>query len=157
MNDQRLQQRLEGEMVELKGAIADVQRLLDKFQQTQDSDLLPAIAMDLQSFYTGVERMMVAVAMSCEQRVPEGDRWHRLLLEQMGRAVPDIRPPFISSEGKEHLDELRRFRHVVRGIYAFKLDPDLLLPIAQGMTHWFDAFTQDCDDFWALLTAQTED
>ena len=40
--------------------------------------------------------------------------WHLLLLEQMTKEVPGIRPAVISTETGTRLDEYRRFRHVIR-------------------------------------------
>ena len=144
--------RLQVAIAEVDQVVAEVYRLLEKYLQTPDPDFLPAIAMNLQSLYTGIERMMVAVALSCEQVVPEGKNWHRLLLEQMGREVPQIRPPLVSDSVQTQLDELRRFRHVVRSIYSFTLDPDLLLPIAERLSDWYGSFQQDLEAFITRLS-----
>lgn len=65
----------------------------------------------------------------------------------MVRGVPDVRPAFLSKELQPYLDELRRFRHVVRSIYAFKLDPALLLPLAEQVPDWYGRFHQGCQYF----------
>jgi hypothetical protein len=49
--------------------------------------------------------------------------WHLLLLEQMTKEVPGIRPAVISTETGTRLDEYRRFRHVVRNVYTHSFDP----------------------------------
>lgn len=142
-----MDQRLEIELKQLDEVVIEVQRILSKYQNYQDPDLLPAIAMNLQSLYTGIERIMVSVALEFETVVPEGKDWHRQLLKQMAFAVPDIRPAFLAAETQLYLDELRRFRHVVRSIYAFKLDPDLLVPIAQQLPDWYPQFKHRCQQF----------
>jgi ribonuclease HepT-like protein len=48
--------------------------------------------------------------------------WHLLLLEQMTKEVPGIRPAVISTETGIRLDEYRRFRHVVRNVYTHNFD-----------------------------------
>jgi hypothetical protein len=49
--------------------------------------------------------------------------WHLLLLEQMTKDVPGIRPAVISTETGTRLDEYRRFRHVVRNyVYTHRFD-----------------------------------
>lgn len=94
---------------------------------------------------------MVSIALHCEQKIPEGKDWHRQLLEQMGRSVAQIRPALIPKSLMLDLDELRRFRHVVRSIYAFKLEPDLLLPIAQQLSQGYQQFEGDCTAFLKQL------
>ena len=49
--------------------------------------------------------------------------WHLLLLEQMTKEVPGIRPAVISTETGTRLDEYRRFRRVVRNVYTHRFDP----------------------------------
>ena len=49
--------------------------------------------------------------------------WHLLLLEQMMKGVPGIRPAVISTETGPRLDEYRRFRHIVRNVYTYSIDP----------------------------------
>ncbi|MGB7415504.1 MAG: hypothetical protein WA902_14955 [Thermosynechococcaceae cyanobacterium] len=156
MSAESLSHRLEQELADLGEVVAEVKRVLGKYQQSQDADLLPAIAMNLQSYYTRVERVMVSVALDCEQTVPEGKEWHRQLLEQMGKDIEDVRPALISESLLASLDELRRLRHVVRSIYAFKLDPDLLLPIAQRLPNGHGQFQKDCAFFLKKLTQRRE-
>jgi hypothetical protein len=146
-----LRDRVEQELKELSEGVAEVERIMGKYQQSQDSDLLPAVAMNLQSFYTGVERVMVAVVLYCEQAVPEGQDWHRQLLRQMGQDDL-VRPALISEDLLLDLDELRRFRHVVRSIYAFKLDPALLFPITQRLPQCYQLFRERCIQFLGQLT-----
>jgi hypothetical protein len=48
---------------------------------------------------------------------------HLLLLEQMTKEVPGIRPAVISTETGTRLAEYRRFRRVVRNVYTHGFDP----------------------------------
>ena len=48
--------------------------------------------------------------------------WHLLLLEQMTKEVPGIRPAVISTETGTGLDEYPRFRPVVRNVYIHSFD-----------------------------------
>ena len=56
--------------------------------------------------------------------MPEGDMWHFKLLQQLSQEIEDTRPAVISKEVVPALDELRRFRHLVRNVYSFNLLPD---------------------------------
>ena len=59
-----------------------------------------------------------------DQHLPSGEMWHRDLIQQMAQDIADVRPAVISPDGASPLDELRRFRHLVRNLYTFNLVPD---------------------------------
>ena len=82
-----------------------------------------AAALNLHGFYAGLERVFVLVAERVDESVPAGAAWHQELLRQMAVDLPDIRPPVISDHLATELDRYRGFRHVVRHVYAYVLDP----------------------------------
>ena len=51
--------------------------------------------------------------------------------------LPDLRPPVLSAEARQAVDEFLRFRHVVRNIYAFQFDPNSLERLVQLMPSAF--------------------
>ncbi len=61
----------------------------------------------------------------------------RHLLSQMGITVSGLRPQVLSMEAINLLDEYRRFRHVVRNIYAFDIDPEKVTPLIDGLRECF--------------------
>jgi hypothetical protein len=91
----------------------------------EDEDLyIDAVALNLHDFYRGLERIFQQIGTIVDGELPTGRDWHSQLLHQMKDEIPDFRPPVLSSEVTSSLDEFRRFRHVVRNIYAFQFDPD---------------------------------
>lgn len=90
---------------------------------SKDEDYLGSVGFDLQSFYQGVERVFETIAKSIDRSLPAGDRWHKMLLEQMANEVSGIRPAVISMETRQALDDFRMFRHLAHNIYTFNLDP----------------------------------
>lgn len=88
-----------------------------------DEDYLGSVAFDLQGFYEGVERVFETIAKSIDRSVPAGEKWHKMLLEQMTNEVSGIRPAVISTETREALNNFRMFRHLAHNIYTFNLDP----------------------------------
>ena len=52
---------------------------------------LDSVALNLHSFYSGLERLF-EIARHIDCSVPEGETWHRDLLDQMACEVADIRP-----------------------------------------------------------------
>lgn len=119
---QRIQQELK-EMIQIIKQTEQFLTQLDKpLESTIETALISAIALNLHSFYTGAERIFEAIAKEIDRSVPTGQNWHRQLLEQMTVEIPQLRPALISEDTRFLFDELRRFRHVVRSIYAYQLD-----------------------------------
>ena len=74
---------------------------------------MDAVALRLQSFYTGSERCFVLIVRVINGATPDGADWHRRLLDRM--AVASLaRPAVLRADTAQGLGELLRFRHVVR-------------------------------------------
>jgi hypothetical protein len=58
-----------------------------------------------------------------DRAVPNGESWHQDLVSQMAQEMSDARPAMISRDVAAGLDEYRRFRHLVRNVYATNLVP----------------------------------
>ncbi len=82
---------------------------------------LDSVALNLQGFYSGLERIFEQIARRIDQSLPTGEAWHLELLQQMSQEWKKVRPAVISSASARELDEFRRFRHVVRNVYAENL------------------------------------
>lgn len=69
---------------------------------------------------------------------PKGEQWHIELLRQMTLDIPEIRPPVLTSEIAEQLDEYRKFRHLIRNIYTINIVPqrlaEIVLPLSSLWT-----------------------
>lgn len=85
-----------------------------------------------------MERILSLVATTVDKSMPSGQNWHRDLLSQMGITVSGLRPQVLSMETINLLDEYRRFRHVVRNIYAFDLDPEKVTPLIDRLRECFE-------------------
>ena len=93
------------------------------FQASGNEDYLDSVALNLHGFYSGLERIFEFVAEVIDGTKPSGENWHQTLLRQAATERPSVRPAVISIDSCNHLDEFRRFRHVVRNAYTFKFDP----------------------------------
>ena len=116
--------RIRQETTELATIIARAERAVDLARKAEtDSDLyIDAAALNLHDFYTGLERVFRQIATTIDRSIPSSQEWHRDLLKQMCIDIPDVRPPVLALDTCAALDELLRFRHVVRNVYAFQLD-----------------------------------
>lgn len=89
---------------------------------TTDQDVfLESVALNLHGFYSGLERVFVQIARRIDQDVPTDNAWHVTLLTQMETEAPNVRPAILSRQSHHALDELRRFRHLVRNVYTHNL------------------------------------
>jgi hypothetical protein len=83
-----------------------------------------SVALNLHGFYSGLERLFELIARTVDQKLPDGETWHRDLLQQMAQDLPDARPAVISQDIAVAADEFRRFRHLVRNVYTIDLAPE---------------------------------
>jgi len=102
-------------------SLAALQRVWDVPDGSQER--CDAAALRLQSLYTGIERCFVQIVRVLNGGPPDGADWHRRLLDRM--TVPtEVRPALLDAAIAKGLAELMRFRHVVRHLYVYELEPD---------------------------------
>ena len=81
-----------------------------------------SLALQLHNLFSAAEGLFEIVAAACENHIDAGGGYHRSLLRRMRVAVPGVRPAAVSDEALPLLDNLRRFRHVVRHAYSAEID-----------------------------------
>ena len=84
---------------------------------------IDAAALRLQSFYTGIERCFLQISRVLNGGTPDGQDWHRRLLERMGQPTEE-RPAVLREASIASLQELLRFRQLVRHLYAYEHQPE---------------------------------
>lgn len=124
------------------------QRVLKEWQymitdEDRQESHIDSAALNLQSFYTGIERLFRLIAKHIDRSLPSGESWHSDLLKQMTTELADIRPAVIKGNSITILDELLGFRHRVRNIYAFELIPENIGKLVLTL-----------NDFWPELHAE---
>lgn len=151
MTDHQLVERIEQELREIQEIITQTEQFIEQGQSTDallyQEALSSAIALNLHSFYTGVERIFEAIARRIDYWEPTGEQWHRQLLDQMSLEIPQVRPTVISDATRTRLDEFRRFRHVVRSIYAYRLETSRVLELANQVQECHQEFEQEIRQF----------
>lgn len=127
-----LKARLAEELIGLERIRRGLRGALARVGSTPDEFDLRAVATYLDDLYKGCERICERVAVMLDGELPEGEAWHRLLLEQMGKPVNSGRPALFADPLLRQLDEYRRFRHRVRHIYGYELEAERVMELAQG-------------------------
>jgi hypothetical protein len=142
-------------MQELTNLDRTVQRAISQLRKahdTQDEDFYDAVALNLQKFYMGVERLCVEIARQIDQYVPGGVNWHKQILQQMSLAHEPIRPPVLSMKTYEMLDiDYRGFRHVATHLYAFELKANRIDALVEQLPQCFTSFQADILAFCQYL------
>jgi len=104
----------------------------ERVPENQDV-FIDSVALNLHSFYSGLERLFEIIARNIDQSLPEGETWYRDLLSQMSEDREGQRPAVIGSDCAASLDEFRRFRHLVRSVYTMNLVPERMANLLGGL------------------------
>jgi hypothetical protein len=150
-----LKERIESE---LRNIERTVQRAFGAWTNTvqfpdQRDYYFDSVALNLHSFYNGLERILEVIARQLDPVFPSGERWHRDLLEQMAREIPEVRPAVLEAETVANLDNFLAFRHRIRSLYAFNLDAERLKQLLDRLPNTFSQARQDLETFCKLLAA----
>jgi hypothetical protein len=144
----------------IRQELDDVERLVSRAERaliaarrnSEDQDLLvDSAALSLHDFYAGIERIFVQIATNVDDSLPVGPGWHHDLLDQMTQDLPGKRPPVLTSELAESLDEYLRFRHVVRHVYAFVFDADSIRRLVDQLGNTFERLREEFENFVRIL------
>ena len=116
---------------------------------------IDATALNLHAFYTGVERVFEDIANSIDETVPSGDAWHAKLIGQMALPIDGVRPAVIGEDLADQLDDYRRFRHLIRNVYATHLEAERMQSLVGALPGvWRDvrsALESFCDFLRSLI------
>lgn len=128
-----LAERFRGELEDIDQIVQRTLHAWERVQtSTSDQDIyLDAVALNLHSFYSGLERLFELVARHLDRNLPSSETWHRDLLQAMAHDVPNVRPALIDPDSANALDEFRRFRHLVRNVYTINLIPAKMAGLLQ--------------------------
>ena len=146
-----LVRRIRQELGELQRVLSRIQEGWELFRRSNEDLYLDGVALNLHGLYSGFERLFTRIAETIDGNLPQGAEWHKLLLGQMKIEIPGIRPAIISTETGKFLDELRRFRHIVRNVYTHHIDPERLKKLVEGSSKSFVQLNAEISAFAAFL------
>lgn len=137
--------------VEVRVERAERAAMLGHQHPGDEQFFLDSAALNLHTFYAGLERVFRLIATSVDRSTPSGPDWHRELLSQMSLDLPKIRRPVLSQATVKTVDEFLRFRHVLQNIYAFELDPERIEHLTRQLGPCFDSARKDLLAFAEFL------
>ena len=126
--------RIRRDLKDLETVVQRSQDIWQQYETSQNDQFLDAVALNLHSFSTAIERILESIAEMSDEYQPSGKSWHRELLLQMASEVPEIRPSMLSDSLLKALDQYRGFCHVVRNIYTFRLKANQISPLIDQLS-----------------------
>jgi len=131
-----LAERIQGQVPDLERLVQRVLHAWEGGQRSPDQQdvYLDSVALNLHGFYSWVERLFELIARHVDRDLDlaTGETRHQDLLQRMTKDIQE-RPALISGESASMLDELRRFRHLLRNIYTFNLVPEKMKPLVSSL------------------------
>lgn len=103
---------------------------------------LAGVAALLHNFYNGVENIIKQIFLSQKINLPEGQSWHKDLLESA------VQESIISGECKNFLGQYLAFRHFFSHAYALDLYPDKMEPLVNHCSNLYSLFKDDISSFY---------
>jgi hypothetical protein len=91
-----LAMRIRNELLKIEHALKRAEEGINRAKETGDDYYLDGVALNLHSFYSGIERIFELIAGNIDDIVPEGENWHQILLKQMAEEMNQVRPAVIS-------------------------------------------------------------
>ena len=152
----KLTERIRDELAELEQLVNRAREAWRRAQQSGDDFYLDSVALNLHSFYAGLERLFELIATVVDRNVPQGTSWHQLLLQQMATEIPPARPAVISDGTRDLLDAYRGFRHVVRNVYTLRFDPVKIQPLVEKAPAVFAQVRRELLAFARFLEQQVQ-
>ena len=108
---------------------------------------LSALGAMLHSFYNGIENIFKRIAAECYDQSPQGQAWHRELLDLMAQPGRTGRAA-ISQPQLERLDAYLDFRHFFRHSYVFHLRWDRMKSLVLGCEETLQLLEGELDRFF---------
>ncbi|MEK7786557.1 MAG: hypothetical protein AAB658_14200 [Chloroflexota bacterium] len=150
-----LSARIIKELQEIEQVVERAEDIWRQSEASGDDRYLDGVALNLQSFYTGLERILELVVSEIDEDRLAGPNWHQELLRRAATEVPGLRPAILSDTTRNALDRYRGFRHVVRNVYSFDLDKEEMAPLLRDLRPVFANAKTDLTRF-ATALAQTD-
>ena len=107
---------------------------------------LSACAMVLQSFYNGIENVLILIFKYYDGKLPQSNRWHIELLEK-AFISEESRKQILTGGIKTELEEYMKFRHFVRHSYGFQLEWERMEGLTKGIHSCWETFKENINKF----------
>jgi hypothetical protein len=149
-----LASRILNEISALRLVVARVESAWRAAATNNDELYYDSVALNIHSFYSGIERIFEKISSAVDGSLPQGINWHQELLNQMAMEIPKVRPAVISEKSRELLEPYRGFRHVVRNVYTYHIVPEKMKPLAKGIRPVFKLLEKELSAFSRFIQSK---
>jgi hypothetical protein len=149
-----LASRILNEISSLGMVAARVEHAWKAAAANNDDLYFDSVALNIHNFYSGLERLFEKISSAIDGSMPQGANWHRELLNQMTLEIPNVRPAVISEKTCMQLYTYRGFRHVVRNVYTYHINPDKLEPLAKNIRLVFKQVEKELTAFSRFIESK---
>lgn len=152
--------------IRLKLLRAELQRQLQRIDEvyellrTRSAQAAPdapafveSTAYQLHNFYGAIEDLLQLVAAAFENSIADSGRWHTQLVWRMTLEIEGVRPPLLTEETAQLMQELRAFRHFFRHAYGAGLDYERVQENLDRARQLKPLLQRDVEQFLARLGA----
>lgn len=143
--------RIRTNLIDIQTTVDRAILLAEKASKSGDDGYWDGVALNLHSYYTGIEHIFEDIARTIDISLPSGAEWHLDLLLQMSGRIEGVRPAVLTRDARDRLDEYRGFRHVVRNVYVFNLRPLRLKELVESLPGCYQAVVVDLGNFADFL------
>ena len=143
--------RIRQETTSVRDIIKKIINAWKQFKKTSDTCYLDSVALNLQNFYTAIEKIYTIIGKNIDKTIPEGSNWHSEILDQMTLEIKGVRPAVVSKNTKSKLEEYLGFRHVVRNVYSFNLNPQKIEPLVKNLQSLNKILKSEIEEFLQLI------
>ena len=145
--DSILKDKIEHEVIRINKLFNSGKPLLD-LCKLKEPDFVEASAAGsfLQSFYNGIESIILLIFKSIGENIPNDFHWHKKLFEKMFEKN-EKRTIIFRNEYKENLVEYLSFRHYFRHSYGYEIDWNRLKPLIIGAEELWKILEKDINQF----------
>jgi len=110
-----------------------------------------ALGYTIHNLFNLLENYATRIARTFENEI-DPVSWHKELIERMQLSIAGVRPALWDRNLAGRIDELRRFRHVFRNMYANDLDPKRVAAVQATVPETLTLFRAAHDRFITDLT-----
>jgi hypothetical protein len=138
--DDSLREKIEHEISRIEKLLSDAKPLLDLCKEREPDFIeITAAAQILHSFYNGVESVSILFLKSINEKIPNDNKWHKILFEIMfGSNSKNVQ--ILRKSIKEQTEKYMYFRHFIRHSYSSELK-------------WseMEILIKDLDGIWGII------
>ena len=141
--DDKLKEKIEHEILRINKLFDSGKPLLD-LCKLKEPDFIEASAAGsfLQSFYNGIESIVLLIFKTIKEEIPNDIHWHRKLFEKTFE-TNEKRTAIFQNNYKEQFIEYLSFRHYFRHSYGYEIDVVRLKPLINDVEKLWEFIEED--------------